>query len=662
MNVKQGQHTVFATGHGFTWRSTDGGAYWEKIPELPKSSSVLTDGANVLASSGGGGSLGFQLLQSADDGFTWAEVFFDPLDSLGHPFRVFGTYVYASKNYNKEVYRSKDFGATWEFVSNEPFGFTPDEGKMYRSEGYALLESSDGGFAWDTLLVLPNYIKLQLKKGPEILLSSWTPQDGNILYFSKDKGETWTTLSIPTAEQYPYDIFTLHQGKLYAFRRYSTYALVADLSVGVFEDLELPENSLTAYAAISTGEKLLRATLYSGVTLSSDGDFWYKAEGISTGAVLQDFDGDMYATPGTGVYRLEPDKEHWELAVPDSELKEVRGMAVDGNYVTFASTAGKVWVSSDGGQTLELGKNEDGSTVYGIYRMEEAGGQLFGWDYGGLRIIQPRFSDDHGLTWKSLSPAIGNLFPTRLSASNGHLYLCDTLELLYRWDAAAQTFEQISATPLPFAGSKESLHGPSIFVKDDTYLVTEPAGSLPPNIVEARYFVSTDAGQSWAEHLLGLGSVGCSGDTIYATGLGLSVGISTDEAATWQPFSEGMEEEAAWLEIFEGEVFASTPNEIYRRKTNGEMPSVLSAEPSQFSRVNVCPNPFHDHFSVQISTPATAPTTRLYDMLGRAMALPAGHFSDSQIFFAGMEHLPRGVYFLEIHSGENRSVQKLTKW
>ncbi|MBC7777483.1 MAG: T9SS type A sorting domain-containing protein [Phycisphaerae bacterium] len=663
LSVCKGESSVFATSYDGLWRSTDGGEHWAKVPLMDSRCFVSTDGLNAVASFDANLPFPFyrKSFQSTDDGATWTEVTMNPNDSLYAPEQVFGHYAYTRKAGSLYgVYRTGDFGATWEFVSPEAlFTFIPDAGKMYRSNEKALLESSDGGSSWDTLSVFPNYVQLRIKKGDKILLSSTLFQIGDFLYLSEDNGATWKTMPIPSEGDHPYDIFALHQGKLYAFRKFSSYAVVADLSTGVFEDLNLPERSRTGLGVVSTGEKLLRPIYYNGVSLSNDGTSWHKVQGINTSGKLQAFDGNLYATPGMGFYRLKPDKQHWELIAPDFELRQIQSFAVEGDYITLVSSSGQVLVSSDGGQTFEPGKNEDGSPAYGNYRMEEAGGQLFGWDYIGLRILQPQYSDNQGLNWKSLSSSIGSLYPTTLAVSNGHLYLCDTLNLLYRWDASAQTFEQISTTPIPFAGSNRPKF--TIFVKGDTYIVDEPTGDFTQDTLEARYFVSTDAGQSWTEHLLPLWIIECSADTIFATGLGLQAGISTDQADTWQPFSEGMEGNATWLEIFEEEVFASTENKIYRRKTNGELPTVPAAEPADFSGLTAFPNPFSDHFSVQFAKIKSVTTARLYDMLGKQIVLPGEPFSDAEILFSGLGHLPRGVYFLEIESGGSRSVEKLMK-
>lgn len=662
--LKQGQHTVFASGEERPKRSTDGGEHWEDIPGLPPRITFATDGANVLASTSGSvWPFELKLFQSADDGFSWTEVVIEPMDTLGPTFQIFGSYVYAQKIIGSGTFRTKDHGANWEFVSDAEFDFTPDGGKMYRSSGNALLASADGGFFWDTLAVLPKAVALQLKQGDEIVATHWPLQGDGSLYYSKDAGNSWTTLSIPPAEERPYDIYAIHQAKIYAFRRMSSYAMVADLPDGAFQPLPLVEGSNTERSVISVGEKLLRATLTSGVTLSSDGSIWSKAKGINSGGLLQTFDGRMYATPGTGLYQLQADKQQWELIAPDFELRQIIGFTVKENYLTLASRYGSVWVSSNGGQTFEPGKNEDGSLAYGLYHIAASGAYLFGWDYGGyLGLAQPRFSVDHGLTWKSLSGAIGGLFVDKMDVSNGQMYITDTLGLLYHWNAGTQFFDQISSTPIPFQGTDELKYWAPIYVQDETYLVTEPSAVDHWNGFAAHTFVSTDAGQSWSLYPIGLSAIRSVGDTLFAAQVDHPLVISTDQTASWQPFSEGIEDNAFGLELLDGEVFASTSKAIYRRKTNGELPTVPTVEPGRFTGFIVAPNPFSDHISVPLEEPSAVKAVRLLDVLGQRVELAQLAYFNAEIEVSGLAHLPPGIYFLEIEAKGTRTTEKLMKF
>lgn len=662
-DLKKGQNNVFATTNDGTFRSLDGGTNWEKITAVPDRVELVADGPNALVVKPDNmPPFGMHLFQSADDGFSWTEFLVPQSDSLGSNFQIFGPYVYAKRPIGSGTYRTKDFGQHWEFVSTEEFDFIPDAGQLYRSLGQALLVSSNGGFDWDTLSVLPMPVKLQIKSSAEILLSSWSVQQGAVVYYSSDNGQSWKLMTVPPANQFEYNIFTFHAGKIFGFRKFSNLAIVADTLDGQFEPLPFPIGATSTYGALSINGQLLRSTDRSGVIVSADnGLSWHKSSGINTGASVQVQDNRMYAIPASGLYGLSADKQHWELLAPEFELMNINGVAIDGGKMAIAAGYGNVWMSSDGGQSFEPGKNEDGSLAGGIYRIEAADGQLFGWNYGVSGINQPQYSVDFGKTWKSLLPFLNGMFVVRMWASKGHLYIFDSLSLLYRWNPANQAFEQICDTPIPFQGTDEYGFWSPIFVEGNTYIVTEPSDSDSWNGAAARYYVSTDAGQQWTEHPLGLSSIVSSGDTLFAAQFDFPVGYSTDHAASWQPFSEGMEGNARSLEIWEGEVFASTPLAVYRRGTNGASPSVSAFEPAKLAGFLVSPNPFFDQFTVELPNQTMPTTIRLNNLLGQSMVLPQGNVLGGKIQFSGLGQLPPGTYFLEMEIDGKRATQKLVK-
>lgn len=661
--LSKGQNNVFATTNDGTFRSQDGGANWEKIMALPDRVALVADGPNLLASNHDNmPPFGVHLFQSADDGFNWTEFLIAQSDALSADFQILGPYVYAQKTNSSGTYRTKDFGQNWEFVSQEEFDFIAEGGTMFRSLGQVVLESSDGGFNWDTIAVLPLPVKLQIKSADEILLSSWSAQNGAAVFYSSDNGQNWKLIPVPPANTFEYDIFTLHSGKIFAFRRYSNLAIVADPLVGNFEERHFPTGVAATLGALSSNGQLIRSTISSGVILSADDGFsWHKTIGISTGAALKVQGNEVYASPESGLYRLIADKQHWELLAPEFELLEVNGFFVDGDKVTIASWFGSVWVSLDGGQSFEPGKNEDGSLVQGIYKMEAAGGQLFGWDYGTLGLAKPRYSADFGKTWKSLAPFLNGMEVQHMFVYEDQVYVYDLSSFLYRWNPTGQIFEQICNTPIPFEGTDEFSFLAPIFVEGSTYIVTEPSDSDSWNGAAAQYYVSTDAGQQWTEHSLGLSSIVSSGDTIFAAQFDFPMGYSTDHAATWQPFSEGMEGNARSLEIWQGEVFASTPLAVYRRGTNGASPSVSAFEPAAFGEYSVFPNPFSDHFSVEISDPAKLKSMRLHNAFGQTIGLQHQADLSRKIQVSSLGSLPSGIYFLEVELDGKPFTQRVLK-
>ncbi|MBC7777484.1 MAG: T9SS type A sorting domain-containing protein, partial [Phycisphaerae bacterium] len=472
-------------------------------------------------------------------------------------------------------------------------------------------------------------------------------------------------IPLPALNFGEFNRFLFHQNKVYAFRYNGKEALVSDLTFSTFQNVHLPEGETVEGDVLSVGNDLFVSVFLSGLLTSSDGSNWHKPMNFNqSGGMIKVFDGRLYAIPGSGIYRLTADKLHWESIAPEFELKQVQGMWVDSNYIAIVAGGAALWVSSDGGQSFKPAKNEEnGSLLSGITNMGKSGGRLFGWDYNfGEGLRNAKYSDDHGFKWKSLKPVFDGLAPLKMDASNGLIHLIDSTGMLYRWNITTQIFDQISTAPIPFHGTEETYSFCPIFVKDETYIVTEPAFDNSWYGIATHCFVSTDAGQSWTEYPVGLGNIVSSGDTIFATNLYEPFTISMDQAATWQSFSEGMESDPFWLDVLDGEVFASSFNQVYRRKTNGELPTVPAVEPTDFIGLSAFPNPFSDHFSVQFSKQKPITTARLYDMLGRQIVLPREQFFDEEILFSGVGHLPRGVYFLEIGFGGGSIVEKMMKF
>jgi photosystem II stability/assembly factor-like uncharacterized protein len=643
----QGQAALFASGDGVPYRSLDGGLHWEKLTQLPTNARIIADSTQALASTPGSiWPIEIKVFLSNDHGNTWKEVKLDTAQSLSTSFQLFGGYVYANKTIGNGTFRTKDYGETWELVSDDAFTFFSDGGKMYRNAYPVILESSDGGFAWDTITAWPANTRMLYKKGGGIILGN-----SGALYCSKDNGNTWATL--PALPSFPaYNVFVLHQNKVYATRKFSPHAIVADLSVGIFEPMTFPGNHHTL-DFISTGDRLLHANWRNSTNHSTDGINWQKVKGMTSGGRMRVFDDNLYSMPGTGLYRLKPDKQHWEFV--SSELEVVWDVAIDGDFITTTSTNGNIRVSSDGGLSFVSGTDEAGSVINGLYELAKVGPHLFAWDYGMGKIVRPSYSTDHGLTWKNLLPTGSALFPKRLAVTNGSLYLCDSTNTIHRWKASSQTFQQVTFQPIPFNGSKGvSLMSPFL-VLGNLYAIGEPASTS----VDPGLFVSTDAGQTWSSSSLDIGGIAIAGDTLFGAVHELLFAYSTDQGNTWQPFAEGLHDKVLWLETYQDEVFVSSTQGVFRRKTNGETPSLSTFNQTQTELISVAPNPFNDHFV--LSGDGLPANIRLYNSTGKLVASPLPQTTTPAIQVSGLAHLPTGIYFLALEESGRRVVLKLVK-
>ncbi|MDO8367552.1 MAG: T9SS type A sorting domain-containing protein, partial [Saprospiraceae bacterium] len=648
------------------------GETWNDVPELHEGfyTYLSTQGPNVLVRTIHE-SLGGRYFQSDDDGFIWTEVDVLPWDSIMTDMQIFGSYVYARKHSGGTV-RSGDHGVTWEWVHPERIGFIVDGDRMYRSKNAVILESSDGGFSWDTMLVFPQNVGMSYKKAETLIVKNGFQNTS--VSISEDGGLSWKTFSADADDFSNFDVLLPFQGRVFAFEQVHYRAWVTDAASGAFEQRNLPSGTATAFGVISLGDKLLRSTIHNGLLHSTDGVNWAKSTGVNDGQIHQIklYEGQLYAPTFSGLYKLLPDKHHWLLVAPEYELKEVKDVVASGNNLVVSTWAGQIWYSSDGGQSFQWAKDEDGENIWSMERMEMVGSRIFGWSDAFDGINGPRYSDDMGKTWKYLYPILPATNLKKMDVFDGQLYLLTLDGLLYRWEVQSLAFVPLANTPVPFVSPPFSFlpsYYEAFYVKGNVCVVTEP---LDNTQFDYNYFVSSNGGQSWNQYprIVTTGiyedgfwsDIEISGDTIFVALHNNGVYFSPDFGVSWQPFSEGLwRKSASLLALFEGELFVGGDG-VYRRKTNGELPTVPSAEPIAITGSNAFPNPFSDHFSVQMSMPVPWTTVRLYDMLGRPIALSEGNVSDDEILFSGMGHLPRGVYFLEIESGESSSVKKLMKY
>jgi photosystem II stability/assembly factor-like uncharacterized protein len=185
------------------YRSTDGGAHWVAVSEdSPVSGSFVFDPNNpdrILVS-------GQPVLRSIDGGASFTEAAYVPGNLQVSPLAITsnGGVVYAGSG--SKVYRSADFGMTWEEravgLPNSPDGVTglaispADSSTLYMSlAAGGLYKSNDAGANWNHITTFPggaNAIAINPANAVQMLVAGGI---SSAMWRSTDAGANWTAVA-----------------------------------------------------------------------------------------------------------------------------------------------------------------------------------------------------------------------------------------------------------------------------------------------------------------------------------------------------------------------------------------------------------------------------------------------------------------------------------
>jgi photosystem II stability/assembly factor-like uncharacterized protein len=190
---------------GRTFRSTDGGASWERLPNDDDRAKdfLAVDAAGTLYGAAYSGGV------SRYDANGWTQIFDGGATDVAADPKNAGT-VLASMS--ASVWRTRDGGRTWARSLDNHYGghiaIDPSDPRwVYVGNEYELWRSSDGGNTWTNLF--PTY---SVDNGSRALVVA--PSNGTVLYRigsnggrprserSDDRGATWTPVPLP-GEPYP---------------------------------------------------------------------------------------------------------------------------------------------------------------------------------------------------------------------------------------------------------------------------------------------------------------------------------------------------------------------------------------------------------------------------------------------------------------------------
>ncbi len=661
--------TMYAATTKGLYKSSDSGLDWELIslpqgddyevrvitvhptqPNILMANGILTSGINY---------------RSINGGLTWDELnmelasivdfVVDPIN----PNIIFG--VGQSAPYRKSVYKSYDYGETWENIHNdldtttigrflaidpaEPNTIYFGGNDFYFANDKCLYKSIDGGQHWFDItpegLEMVEMWDILVLNDSEHTVFICTAADGVLK--STDGGQTWEDAN---------NGLTIR----------STYRIEYD----------------------STGGILYLGTLYDGIYRSIDnGDSWqkismninhgyctdYAINSANCDEQLVGYCGGLCFTDNAG-----EDWQHIDILCPDY-LVYPRCIAIDNtNPDIFLVGLGRRFLvdnphtiirSFDRGATWDTLWNNYDYEAYFKDLKQTLDGQVY-----YLATLQGAyFSEDTGSSWnmvEGISPA-AECRTIDFSRADYNLGFIGG-DALYKTTNGGDTWTQIDSPP------------------GGQYVVEIVCDPINDNIVYAsKYygdvFKSDDYGSTWTnirnglpdnngyKHFSGLAINPYNSDNLYINTPYHGVYQSHDRGQSWEPYSEGQNiyysSAITYIDPADSNrIFIATDQQSVwsiTRTPVGIDDEIVSL-PTQYN-LSAYPNPFNATTSISFTLIQPSQVTLdIYDILGRRTEslveeyLPAGNHS--VLWQAG--NYPSGIYFYRLTAGDYHDSRKIT--
>ncbi|MCC6462469.1 MAG: hypothetical protein IT260_18520 [Saprospiraceae bacterium] len=453
-------------GDNELYRSTNGGASWQKMPTTPASiwywPLVVGGDGNLYAGKSN------ELYRSTNNGQSWTlltEIDHESIGALPGGEILIGTY-------NKSIRRSTNNGQTWTDVATgvdatAGFFVHPATGDVYTwadnistGEQGKVWRSTDQGLSWQVVLEGLNLQPYQIAFSPSggIFIGAIDK-----IWRSLDGGANWTSIEPALTDTYrDVHVAVSTTGRLFAFEWYvSKYS---DDNGATWHPLQDPlGNNFYLFSTSSAGD-LLAVRENSLYRSTDNGATWsFASTGIlhSTVIDLQHLDNErLLATTNDGLFYSPDGGANWQLVWNEVNLSN---LSIGG--LNVEATASGIWYFWNGSDIIRFDNNGQTHTVLntnfngtndfenmwvnpvtnalfvsvwdGLFRSTD-GGQTFtklnNFGASGLSFLPDGSvlttgangllkSTDEGSTWFTLSPI--NLPNAPLVAPDGNLYILD---------------------------------------------------------------------------------------------------------------------------------------------------------------------------------------------------------------------------------------------
>ncbi|RQH15526.1 hypothetical protein D5R40_24735 [Okeania hirsuta] len=494
-NYQQDQ-TVLIVVRNNLYRSSDGGASWQRITKgLDYSSLFITD--LELSQQNDGlaflGTLGDGIYRSSDKGLTWQNTS-EGLDELAIDHIIVSPtsskIVLAS--ISDRLYLTQNSGESWQqvFQSKSPIdtlGFSNDGKLVIATNTNELLVSRDSGATWQAsdraasgLPLDSPIVAIESMPGGAVGSMSLATETQGI-FQTTDQGKTWTKQAIPIANELVQDL------KIIPGSQNAPQLFVSTANTGLFYWDGQEWQPRTQGLIIDPQAKGMKQPSFTELEFSTDGSVSF----------LAGFD---------GLFKSEDQGQKWQ----DLETilrSTVVAMAVSNNStVATVDYVGNINISSDGGKTWKIAQrglqepwftrkweslppNYDPRRYFDVafspnYDRDQTLWASFLWtkvarsqDGGISWSIASMPKEERGLTI-GVSPDFSNDRTVYILAQKGNVY---------RSQNGGKDFSKVGQVP-----SLQGNNGPSIaispnFASDNTLYVTGEKG----------IYKSTDGGKNW---------------------------------------------------------------------------------------------------------------------------------------------------------------------